>query len=418
MGLRNFKPLSTDTTGLTASDSVIPPDVPTVIRAKPATPPVPKGPIQTPVRETTALVKRGVGGLRNFVLPSASPEEGIAKSANIYSLSQLTGLSLEQVNENLEGLSRQSSLTGIPPDSPTNKEFLMGLASVGITHGLLTSPLATTLNVVNYGIASEALNALTSFLTDQEYEPFAGRGLKDFLQEDAGQTATNVADFAAFLSTALIAGGMTRGTIGFMRGHSPNKIATELVDDLLKSEPQRVQAIIEPFIRDKNVPYQVAVDRFRADLIKALQKEVPTYRLILKGLSRTARRAGQFTSQLIQDKRGFARIGKEASKKLARLEKKLNTLKPDTKAYKRAMVDYLATQESLRQALVNELNATNLNWESAKTQTKDRRKWKWTVEALTAQGIKRIKSIHYFNYVKLYYFFCNYCFTCSRLKLG
>ena len=121
------------------------------------------------------------------------PERDIAKAQNIYALSEVTGLSLGEVNKNYEILRRSTKVTGITPDLD-KKEYMQTLLLPGIAVGAVTNPVGTAAGLIAYGALDKAIP------TEKLVNSLREQGINDDI--------TTAIELADFVGKGLIVGGI------------------------------------------------------------------------------------------------------------------------------------------------------------------------------------------------------------------
>jgi hypothetical protein len=121
------------------------------------------------------------------------PEKQIARSQNIYNLSEVTGLSVREVNRNYETLSRSSKVTGMIPDT-SNKEYMQMLMLPGIALGAVTNPVGTAAGLIAFGALNKAIP------TD--------KFVKHLEEEGISEEVINTIELADLIGKGMIIGGV------------------------------------------------------------------------------------------------------------------------------------------------------------------------------------------------------------------
>ncbi len=84
------------------------------------------------------------------------PVAGIAKAQNIYAISKTTGIPLQDVRKNYEGLVRQEKITGIRPDIG-KKEYMALVTAPLVATGLVTHPIGAIAGLTTFGILNKLI---------------------------------------------------------------------------------------------------------------------------------------------------------------------------------------------------------------------------------------------------------------------
>lgn len=123
-----------------------------------------------------------------------SPEESIAQAQNIYAISKQTGIPLEEVEKNIETLSRDSKITGIKPQNLTNDEYSALVFAPFIGAGVLSAPMTTAVTLGAFSALDKIVN------------------LADFVPEDANDATKTTVELADFMLKGALIGGISRKT--------------------------------------------------------------------------------------------------------------------------------------------------------------------------------------------------------------
>lgn len=163
----------------------------------------------SPDKQTAISTGRQGPGFVERIIPSFMKQEGMTeadrnRAANIYSLSEETGLPLNFVESNYDRITQELGVRGVP----TTKEYIDALMTAAIAAGLYTAPLKTAVGVTSFMGAKEAESALTQKLKGEDYKFGEGRELKEFLPplKEPYSTGVELAEFfgpAAFSGAAI-----------------------------------------------------------------------------------------------------------------------------------------------------------------------------------------------------------------------
>lgn len=125
-----------------------------------------------------------------------TPEKRIAESQNIYALSDITGLSMEETAKNYELLRRSSQITGFTPEM-SNREYMQFAMYPPIIVGAIVNPIGTAAGLL-------AFSALDKAIPTDKFIESAERRLGIKFKEEIKTTI----DIADFVGKALITGGI------------------------------------------------------------------------------------------------------------------------------------------------------------------------------------------------------------------
>ena len=130
----------------------------------------------------------------------AKPIEQIAKAQVSYNISQKTGVPIEEVHKNLDKVTKDLGIRGIP----TSEEFLSTMFVFPVTAGLISNPITTGIGVTKFLALAEAENFAISKLKKWDYKFGGGKGLKELLPEETNQLTKDLVDVADFIGKGLI----------------------------------------------------------------------------------------------------------------------------------------------------------------------------------------------------------------------
>src|SRR3990167_4437106 len=74
-----------------------------------------------------------------------------ASAQNIYALSEVTGLPLNEVNKNYEILRRSSQIVGFNTE-PSNREITQAILLPGVIAGAMINPIGTAAGLIAFGV--------------------------------------------------------------------------------------------------------------------------------------------------------------------------------------------------------------------------------------------------------------------------
>jgi len=128
------------------------------------------------------------------------PTKQLAKAQVSYNISQKTGMPIEEVHKNLDKVTKDLGIRGIP----TSEEFLSAMFVFPVTAALISNPITTGLGVGKFLALAEAENFAISKLKKWDYKFGEGKGIKELLPEDTNQLTKDMVDVADFLGKGLI----------------------------------------------------------------------------------------------------------------------------------------------------------------------------------------------------------------------
>ena len=130
----------------------------------------------------------------------AKPETQIAKAQVSYNISQKTGIPIQEVSKNLDKITKDLGIRGIP----ISEEYLTAMFAFPVTAALIANPITAGIGVTKFMAFTEAENYAISKLKKWEYKFGAGMGLKELLPEETNQLTKDLIDVADFIGKGLI----------------------------------------------------------------------------------------------------------------------------------------------------------------------------------------------------------------------
>lgn len=152
----------------------------------------------------------------------AKPIEQIAKAQVSYNISQKTGVPIEEVHKNLDKVTKDLGIRGIP----TSEEFLTAMFAFPVTAALISNPITAGIGVTKFLALTEAENFAISKLKKWEYKFGAGVGLKELLPEETNQLTRDIVDVADFIGKGLVIAKTDKGLMKIWKNFT-QKISTE-----------------------------------------------------------------------------------------------------------------------------------------------------------------------------------------------
>ena len=121
------------------------------------------------------------------------PEKQNARAANVYALSEATGLPIQETNKNYESLRRSTQVMGFKTE-PSNREYMQGLMLPGVVAGAMVNPIGTAMGLIAFGVLDKAIP------TDKLIDSMEEKGFKD--------EAVKAVELADFIGKGLLTGGV------------------------------------------------------------------------------------------------------------------------------------------------------------------------------------------------------------------
>ena len=158
------------------------------------------------------------------------PEREVAKAQNIYALSDVTGLPLNEVNKNYEVLRRSVKVTGITPDMD-RKEYMQMVMLPLVGVGAVTNPIGTAAGLIAFGALDKAIptERFTNYLRDKG------------ISEDV----TAVIDMADFIGKSMVVGKVFQKAPGLAEGFFKRKITEYKMPETLSLMADQIRDIFQ-----------------------------------------------------------------------------------------------------------------------------------------------------------------------------
>lgn len=153
-----------------------------------------------------------------------------ARAANIYALSEATGLPLREVNRSYDLLRRSSQITGILPD-PTEREVIQGLMMPGIVAGAIANPIGTAAGLIAFGALDKAV-PIEKILSKMEE-----KGIND--------DVIKIVEVSDFVGKSLIAGGVFKKASSIPETFLKRKITEYKLPEKVVLTPEQVRDIYQ-----------------------------------------------------------------------------------------------------------------------------------------------------------------------------
>jgi hypothetical protein len=132
----------------------------------------------------------------------AKPEDQIAKAQVSYNISQKTGIPITEVNQNLDKITKDMKIRGIPT---TEEMISVAMILNPLTAGLIgTHPISLVTGAAKYMGMGEIVNAIVSKAKGIKYKFGAGKSIKDLLPEDTNQMTKDAIDIAEMFGKGAI----------------------------------------------------------------------------------------------------------------------------------------------------------------------------------------------------------------------
>lgn len=151
-----------------------------------------------------------------------------AKAQNIYALSEVTGLPLNEVNKNYDILRRSSNVTGLHSD-PENKEIMQMLLIPGVVAGAIVNPVGTAAGLIAFGALDKAIP------TEKLIKSMEDRGIND----DVVKTV----ELADFIGKSMIVGGVFKKAGSISESFMKQKITEYKLPETVSLTSEQVRDI-------------------------------------------------------------------------------------------------------------------------------------------------------------------------------
>ena len=155
-------------------------------------------------------------------------DKRVARAQNIYALSDVTGLPLNEVNKNYETLRSSVEITGISRE-PTETEVLQGLLLPGVVAGAIANPIGTAAGLLAFGALDKAIP------TDKLIDKMNEEGIDD--------DVVKMVELADFIGKSMIAGGVYRKSRSIPETFLKRKITEYKLPETVTLKPEQVQDI-------------------------------------------------------------------------------------------------------------------------------------------------------------------------------
>lgn len=119
-----------------------------------------------------------------------SPEENIAKAQNIYAISKVNNIPIQEVQKNIDTLQRDPRMTGIRPDTMTNEEYATLVSAPLLGQAFLAAPVGTAVSVGAFTAIDKMFNLNQFVPTDASDTTKTGVQLADWIVKGGGAGAT------------------------------------------------------------------------------------------------------------------------------------------------------------------------------------------------------------------------------------
>ena len=136
-----------------------------------------------------------------------TPEVINARAQVSLNISQQTGIPATTVNQNLDKITKELGIRGIP----TTGEFVSEVIKWPIIYSIVTNPVYTTIRIGEFLALTEGINKVGSLMGKWEYKFMAGKGVKDLLPEETNQFTKDVVGVAELLGKAYLIGKFNKG---------------------------------------------------------------------------------------------------------------------------------------------------------------------------------------------------------------
>jgi len=202
--------------------------IPVGFEEETATTPVGFEPEDTFVPEISQAPQKGI--FDKMISFFKSPERDIAKAHNIYALSEVTGLTLQEVNKHYDILRRSSKVTGITPDLD-KKEYAQMAILPAIAVGAVTNPIGTAAGLIAFG----ALNKVVP--TDKFIDNLREQGISD--------EVLATVELVDFIGKSLLVRGVFKKAPQLVEGFTKQKIVEYKLPETITLSAQQVKDIYQ-----------------------------------------------------------------------------------------------------------------------------------------------------------------------------
>lgn len=131
-----------------------------------------------------------------------TPEAKNAKAQVSYNISQETKIPINTIEQNLDKVTKQLGIRGIP----TTGEYVSTIFKFPIMYGLIMNPISAGIGITEYLALTEGINYVGSKMGKWEYKFGEGKGVKDLLPEETSQFTKDVVGVAEFLGKVYLIG--------------------------------------------------------------------------------------------------------------------------------------------------------------------------------------------------------------------
>ena len=153
-----------------------------------------------------------------------------ARAANIYALSEVTGLPLNEVNKNYDIIRRSANITGMESE-PTEMEVMQGLLLPGVVAGAIANPVGTAMGLLAFSAVDFAIP------TD--------RLIKKLDEEGVSDDVVKTVELADFAGKAFIAGGVFKKSGAIKEAFFKRKITEYKLPKSVSLTPEQVKDIYQ-----------------------------------------------------------------------------------------------------------------------------------------------------------------------------
>src|SRR3990167_1311013 len=154
----------------------------------------------------------------------------VARAANIYALSEVTGLPLNEVNKNYDIMRRSANITGMESD-PTEMEVLQGLLLPGVIAGAIANPIGTAAGLLAFSAVDWAIP------TDKLIKKLDDEGVAD--------EVVKTVELADFVGKAFIAGGVYKKSGAIKEAFLKRKVTEYKLPEKVSLTPEQVKDIYQ-----------------------------------------------------------------------------------------------------------------------------------------------------------------------------
>ena len=202
-----------------------------------------------------------------------SREEEIARSQNIYAISEELELPRDVVSKNYNKLTRELGFK----DEFTPVKLLETAIMFPIVAGAITAPGLTALGVGGFMALSEIESFVINKIKGEDYKFLQQKGLKELLPEEANEFTRDMVDIIDFIAKA--------ATLGGIKAKAP-KLFNKFTKDITTNYKLPRELYISPEKVKSSFKLEKDISKFELQMLRDLGMSAKEYRVALqKGVS-------------------------------------------------------------------------------------------------------------------------------------